>query len=102
MCVHAATRITLSSARCTHESGRDEREAVAHLAGVVAAAFRVALAELAVVIPPPALHATFIDDRARVVVVRADRGGGDRRTEVDSWQVIAHLPRLVAAAFRVA
>ena len=54
----------------------DGGQGVAHLAGAVAAAVGVALAELAASVPAPALHLARLDDRAGVLATGRDHGGG--------------------------
>ncbi len=75
----------------------DRQQRITHLARLVAAMLLVALSELAVEVPAPALHGAVIEERAGEAVAGGDRDGGTAGAEIDRRQRIAHLARLVAA-----
>jgi len=71
-------------------------QVVAHLARLVAAAIEVPVAELALPVVPPALHAAVVEDGAHVLVPGTDGFGLAPGSEVDGGEVGAHLVGVVA------
>ena len=82
----------------------DRVEVVAHFVRLVAAASRIAQAELTCKVGSPALDGVVVEERARVTVTGGDVTvtggdvlGGATGAEVARGEVVAHFVRLVAA-----
>jgi hypothetical protein len=103
----AEQRQHVGSAKCERfrlASGAevDWGKVVAHLVCVVASDDCVFLAELAVRVEPPALHATLVEQRTRERSARVNTHSGDVGTEIDWGKIVAHLTDCNTSLCRVA
>ncbi len=80
----------------------DGGQVVAQLAGTVAAGVGVAQAELAVVVPAPALHRAVVEEGADPVRADGHLGGRAAGAQVHGGEVVTHLAGGVAAVGGVA